>query len=503
MKLQLHRSRLHRRRERGSALVMSSVLVMFAAGMGAAILQMQSGMAARQRELADKKRALYIAEAGLSEGFFAIAQGKSGNIGSADEPAAFGDGVFWVEAHEQSPNVIAMVSNGLCGTGRFSAAMVVERQVNAVASLGFFGNSQLSIGASAVVDGYESALGSFESQATNSPVGLTTGKGANINANASIAVSGPTTIIGRLGTYLSGVTTTVFGDCQPGPSGTVTVQPNVNITGKTSPLPKSKSLPSIEPPLVQSQGELSVANGSTTTLTGNQVGHSTVKINSGGTLKIKGPASVVVDDLLVSPQGTLELDGSTGPVLLHVKGFFRGESGSTLTSVGSDPKSTALVVHPSKPKDLNGDGIPDPPVVLSSSGTFYGVFYAPGAKVTIPASLRVFGSVAADDLTLAPNARVTFDQSLLTHSSVLAGIPAFLSWKITELPKVPIVESRLDPRAFLRKLGKVALTALEAHPERHLVIRYVSHVGAIQMYSGPASTFNWSNVKSVISKLWS
>jgi Tfp pilus assembly protein PilX len=62
-------------RRRGSALVMTSVIVMLAAGMGAAMLHVQSGMSARHREMADRRRAFYVAEAGLSESFLAIASG--------------------------------------------------------------------------------------------------------------------------------------------------------------------------------------------------------------------------------------------------------------------------------------------------------------------------------------------------------------------------------------------------------------------------------------------
>ena len=61
---------------RGSALVTSVVVVMLAAAMGAAMLQMQAGVTNRQKLATDQKRALYISEAGLSEGFMALAQGK-------------------------------------------------------------------------------------------------------------------------------------------------------------------------------------------------------------------------------------------------------------------------------------------------------------------------------------------------------------------------------------------------------------------------------------------
>ena len=70
----------------------------------------------RQRTLSvDTKRAFYMAEAGISEGLYGLMVGKSGNVGTADLPATFGDGVFWVEAEDIGENRTLLTSTVCAG----------------------------------------------------------------------------------------------------------------------------------------------------------------------------------------------------------------------------------------------------------------------------------------------------------------------------------------------------------------------------------------------------
>ena len=58
------------------------MVVMVIASLGAGLIQMHGAIKRRQMQRVDNKRALYIAEAGLSEAFIAVTHGKSGNVGN-------------------------------------------------------------------------------------------------------------------------------------------------------------------------------------------------------------------------------------------------------------------------------------------------------------------------------------------------------------------------------------------------------------------------------------
>ncbi|MEL6907331.1 MAG: hypothetical protein AAFP22_18130, partial [Planctomycetota bacterium] len=73
-----HRARHQRSARSGTALVVSLVAVSVIAGLGAALIQVQSMMTKKQSFTIDRRAALYIAEAGLAESALAVSQGKSG-----------------------------------------------------------------------------------------------------------------------------------------------------------------------------------------------------------------------------------------------------------------------------------------------------------------------------------------------------------------------------------------------------------------------------------------
>src|SRR5262245_59200820 len=124
------------RGRRGSVLVIALMVTMGVAMLGACLLQFSASSARGQIQGVDKKRAFYLAEAGLSESIYGLMIGRSGNIGAATSPAKFGDGVLWVEANKTADGRMVLDSNALCGSGRASLSIVVERHSNSVAPLG-------------------------------------------------------------------------------------------------------------------------------------------------------------------------------------------------------------------------------------------------------------------------------------------------------------------------------------------------------------------------------
>jgi hypothetical protein len=132
--------------ERGSALVMSLIAVSTVVVLAASFSQFASSVANRQAHAVAKKRAFYMAEAGLAEAFSGLSMGKSGNVGTPDAPALLGDGVFWVEAIELEPGFVRLESTGMIGTGKVVLSLVAQRGEESIASLGVFSGGDVTLG---------------------------------------------------------------------------------------------------------------------------------------------------------------------------------------------------------------------------------------------------------------------------------------------------------------------------------------------------------------------
>ena len=62
----------------------------------------------------------------------------------------------------------------------------------------------------------------------------------------------------------------------------------------------------------------------------------------------------------------------------------------------------------------------------------YGTMYAPNAAVTVRSNFELFGSVVARSVDLSSNARVHFDEALL--SATATGAPTFETICLHDLP---------------------------------------------------------------------
>ncbi len=67
---------------RGSALVLSLIVVTVVAILSMGLLNLNRAVTKRQSHNIDDMRAFYLAEAGLSEAYFGLMTGQTGQIGS-------------------------------------------------------------------------------------------------------------------------------------------------------------------------------------------------------------------------------------------------------------------------------------------------------------------------------------------------------------------------------------------------------------------------------------
>jgi len=500
------------RDRRGSVLAISLIVVMVIASLGAGLIQMHGAIARRQLQTIDNKRALYIAEAGLSEAFMAIAHGKSGAIGSEEEPALFGNGVFWVEAAEQPDQSVAIVSNGLCETGRFSLAMTVIRQVSPIASLGLFGADSVVIGEGAIIDGYDSEAGSYASQVDPDITPESTGQGAMVTSNLEIEVAGSAgggggfqagfggAIGGGLG---GGYSTWIFGDAIPGPRSGVLADPGVLITGNTMPALKPVKLDRLEIPAgLELNTSLVHSDARPLVLSNVETQYKRISVGAGSELVLEGPVTIIATGLDLEPGAKLSIDTTGGPVMIYVTRFLNLADGSILENPSQDPTQMALVVGASDDVDIDGDGALDTAVHIGAEGEFFGMLYAPKSELSIPESLRMFGCLTGDTVNFEAGARFTYDSAMMTSGVAVTGLPGLLSWRIVELPDAAIVKRRRDPIRALELAGVTPVPSHKAYVESYIRIDYTDNLDILQTYEGLEANMDWSLVKKVEKMRW-
>ncbi|MFT5049683.1 MAG: Tfp pilus assembly protein PilX [Chlamydiales bacterium] len=509
----LHRHSGATSSQRGSVLAISLIVVMVIASLGAGLIQMHSAIARRQLQAIDNKRALYIAEAGLSEAFMAIAHGKSGAIGSEERPAIFGNGLFWVEVAEQPDQSIAIVSNGLCETGRFSLAMTVERQISPIASLGLFGAQAVTIGQGAIIDGYDSQVGTYDAQVDPDLAQASTGQGARITSNAEIEISATAAGSSKLsGDGLVGLaseegadySTWIYGDAIPGPDGGVLADPGVLITGDTVPALKPVRLERLDVPIGLAGSTALVHTDATPLVLSNvEAQYRKVYVGPGSELVLQGPVTIMATGILLDPGAKLTIDTTGGPVMIYATAYVSFAEGSILANSSQDPTQVALVVGASEDVDIDGDGTLDPAIHLAAEGDFYGMLYAPRSDVSVPSTLRMFGCVTGDSLTFEDGSHFSYDIAMKTTGVAVTGLPGLLSWRIVSLPDADIVKHRTDPMRALKLAGVTPTPSSEAYAETYIRLDYTDGSGNPQTYEGLETSLDWNQVQKVDNMRWS
>ena len=472
-------SRLRPGPRSGGALVLALIAVITVSILSAAYLQLNSSIMRRQGHSVDRKRAFSLAEAGLAEAHAGLAVGKTGNVGSRDAPATFGDGLFWVEATELDEGQVGLESTGMCGSGRACLSLVLERDELAVADLGFFSTVDLVIGEDSLVDGYDSAQGSYDSQVDETLDPPRATAGAKMGSDADIQLLGS-----RAGAAM------VFGDATPGTSGVVTVGPGALVEGSTSPRPEAGELPPVEPPSVpmsvggRHDGPLPLI------IPPGDVGYEVITVGSDGEVIVQGPINLVVGDLILEPQATLTLDASDGQISVYVTQSLRADEQALLQSTVDDPARVAFYVSAEDAEvPTMGQGDPsNPSVQLETSTQFHGILYAPRAYVSLAGGFEVFGAVLAKGLQLEQGARLHFDVALAS-AACEGRLPKVLSWKIIELPESVPSGDLSNPFNAMGVERDELLPPDQAHQPTWVDIEYDDQDGQDANFSGWDSDF--------------
>lgn len=476
--------------QRGGVLVVAMAAVISVAVLAAGMLQLNSSILKRQQAALDIKRAFYVAEAGLGEAYLALTSGKSGQVGSKDSPAVFGNGLFWVEAAASEGGQVLLKSTGMYGSGNAILSLVVAPSEISIASLGAFGTQGVTVEPGVLMDGYDSTLGTYVSQLDPTVAGVTTGQGAKLTSNGDIALSGVASRAEAI---------RILGDAKPGPNRSVQSSGMVQVSGSTDPLSESTELPGLEVPPIRLDGAVVANDPIPTLMPSGDHGYQSILVQSGSTLIVTGPARLRTGSLWVERGGEIRFDTSAGPLDIYVEDFVEFSAGSTVQCLGQDPSGLAILTKADTSADRDLDGLPDLPVEMEATGEFFGTIYAPEAEMRIADGFELFGSIGGAALTIGQGSRVHFDRAALNGSGG-ATLPSVVSWRVVELKANHNGSRSRDPFATMGVDRDTLAFPSDSHDVDGTVIRIRYHnTGGTQVgYTGLESSFDWNDVDTVI-----
>ena len=532
-------------RRKGSALVMALCVVIVLSGLGAAFLLVTRSASQRQGAETQDLQAFYLAEAGLAESFQALRIGRSGQVGSEVQPAEHGNGLLWVDAEDTADGQVRLTSTALLGSGRASLALVVEP---VVIQLGFFSDEELVVDSVLLVDGFNSDESTYEElvgglpsvvpgpddfvhdnvsvkviriaqmyydysyveagayyyvdsvsrdpimrtidardyfdakQAADpsieDPTGVHTDSGGLISSNASVVF-----------TAADSQPVAIFGDVIPGPEGVVAGLLTGQVTGDTTPRTTAVVLPTVELPNVALAAAVRHDDLFPMLVSPGTSGHQRIEVAAGAELILRGPATVVIGDLVLEPGALLTLDTRDGDVEIYVTGGMDLQVGSTVTTSSDYPDELSIQV------DAIPSGPEGAPIKLNATSQFHGTLYAPETEVEVGSEFEVYGGIVARKLDIGPGARLHFDGTEHRGSP----LPKLVSWRIMQIPAA-VRNDRGNPYSVLGIEPGDPLVLAEAHDlaSVHLSLTYKDRSNIVQSFYGTEDQFDWSLVAEVL-----
>lgn len=415
------------RGRRGSALVFVLMVLTSLLVLSAGFQQLTAVRTAELRHDEADLRAFYLAEAGMNEAMTALRAGSSGNVGSQNQPAYLAGGLLWTVATDLGGGRTQLDVTALAGRGRAAIEAVVEDLGSAPLFPSVLNSrEQLTLNSSVVIDSYDSALGSYASQAVNSTNGYThANKNGDVTSNEGIVLN-------------SGAQ--VFGDATPGPGYSVSLSAGAYVDGTTTPAGAAFSFPPVVRPPIPQAGAMALANGGSATLPPGNHGFTSLDLGKDSTLVVQGPATILVDDFVGGRDARLQIDATGGPVTIYVTDTYTHNNGFEAVAGPGSPMALAFLLESANP------------ILFPASSRVRGAYYAPNADITFTSSNEAWGAFAGNRVDMSANMRFHYDETLAQHWDADTGQNAntmqVLSWRRTEVPS-QLRAARGDPFELL------------------------------------------------------
>ncbi|MFM7283328.1 MAG: hypothetical protein ACKO32_16320 [Planctomycetia bacterium] len=197
-------------------------------------------------------------------------------------------------------------------------------------------------------------------------------------------------------------------------------------------------------------------------------------MRGGGTLTVRGPAQIIVDELRIEANSRLVFETDSGAITVWVRNKITTDAGTWLSSSAGATDRFSLMLGGSTAS-------------LAGGGVIHGLVYAPLAEFAWPGSLELYGSVAARRLTIQSKARLHYDRALGRSPDTSSGVPELVCWRVMELPDVPLVTMKFDPLTVLRINSVEPLKAELAHEAALMAVEDGGASGQSKTPSGTES----------------
>jgi len=400
--------------QRGSALVMVTMAAAVLATLSFSILAVSLAGSKEQRGAKERIRARYVAEAGLADAVYDMAEGGSGDLGSKQNPIKYGNGNYWVDTTNVGTELYQMVATGREARSGAKLELTLQRTTHNMFQWGAYGDEFLTVTSNARTDSYNSSTGTYASQVSGSGSNAHAKNKGHVGSNHGIDLK---------------QNAKVWGDSKSGPGSSTTIYgTNVTISGTTTPQTQMLSMPEIDVPLITSSGAANYG-GTTTVLQPGDHRWSSLTLNNNAKVTVKGPARLVIDDFHLKSGSQFVIDSSGGPVEMYVYNDFILDSNTLLGSSTFKPVDLSV--------NLLSNNVVNPEVVVQldvvafdSNAKMYGTLYAPHTLIDINSNFELYGSLVARRVTLESNSRVHYDETLATAASLSEYTFATVCWRV-------------------------------------------------------------------------
>ena len=436
------------RDRRGSTLVTVVVLVGALTVLTLIFLRVGTRVTEEQVASVENTRALYLAEAAISEAVEAMRSGGTGGIGTIDAPATLAGGVFWVEATDLGNDLTQLDAMAMKEGGRAALRVVVDTSGSTAGGTGggsggsdpfftmLFSENDIHLKQDVMIDSWDSSLGTYASQATNTKDGFTyAGSMGGAAGNGGIQVDG---------------NVHVFGDVRPGPGDSVSMSASAYVSGSTTPATKNITL---APVTVPSFGTLlplpyTVANGQTKTINSGNHEFASMTLGKNSKLIIKGPSTIVMGSFMTGTSVTVEVDCTNGPVMVYDTGVWSVDKNFILGPTTGSPVEAAFMISSTGTVQFD-----------QGSQIKFG-FYAPDSTIEVDQGAEVWGALVAKDIQIDQGTHFHFDTNL-SKVDLPWNIPDsyfgvdeaygvnVVSWAKIGFPGVELRGDRRDPLSVL------------------------------------------------------
>ena len=375
---------------RGSAQIVVLLILTMLGTISAAYVGFLGSSNQRVARSADDRQAFLLAEAGLAEALTALSQGRTGNVGTVNTPAALGGGMFWVEATDLGDNKTRLAVTACLGSGRAAIDAVAEGVVGEpLFSATLNSDEPLTMSANTMVDSFDSSTGDYASHPKTLTDGiLRANDDGDLASNAGIVLNSDAKVIG---------------DATPGPGHAVSFATGSYVHGSTTPATDPFAFPPIDVPNLTSSGPLTIPNGSTHTIPAGDHRFDDLTISKNAVVTIRGPSTIVVDNFTGGKDARIQIDATAGPVTVHVQGNYSHLSGFEADAVAGSPAAIAFFIQGTAP------------IVFPSNTAIRGAYYAPVADITFSSGNEAWGSFAGKSISMSSGMRFHYDEYLAEH----------------------------------------------------------------------------------------